>query len=235
MTFAGFVPTDELEQQGTLMSTKKLYDIVYIDPPWQFNARNNTGTSFGGGAMAHYPTMPMKEISNLDFTKIMKPNGLMYCWVTLAKLDQCITAMAKKNLVYVTTGFVWIKTNKKGTLAPTSNKLSVFDKNEYRNVFYGVGNYTASNAEICLIFRKGRMVKHKTKVSQVIISPLDVHSKKPQEARDLLNIMYPSPEFDKIEIFARTEATGFDIVGNQSNNIDIRDFLASYTEENFND
>ena len=211
------------------MTTNKLYDIVYIDPPWQFNARNNTGTSFGGGAMKHYPTMPMNEIAELDFTLIMKPNALMYCWVTLAKLDQCINAMAKKNLVFVTTGFVWIKTNKLGNSEPQSG-LNIFNNNEYRKVFYGVGNYTASNAEICLIFRKGKMVKHKQKVSQVIIAPIAEHSKKPAEAYELLETMYPSNEFDKIEIFARTSAPGFDVVGNQLNNIDIRDFLNSYKD-----
>ena len=211
------------------MTTNKLYDIVYIDPPWQFNARNNTGTSFGGGAMKHYPTMPMKDIAALDFTLIMKPDALMYCWVTLAKLDECISAMAKKNLVYVTTGFVWIKTNKLGNAEPQSG-VNVYTNGEYRKVFYGVGNYTASNAEICLIFRKGKMVKHKQKVSQIIIAPLAEHSKKPKEAYDLLETMYPATDFDKIEIFARRSAPGFDVVGNQLNNIDIRDFLNSYKE-----
>ncbi len=207
--------------------TNKLYDIVYIDPPWQFNARNNTGTSFGGGAMKHYPTMTMTEIAELDFTLIMKPNALMYCWVTLAKLDECIKAIAKKNLVYVTTGFVWIKTNKLGNPTPQTG-INVFSNNEYRKVFYGVGNYTASNAEICLIFRKGKMIKHKQKVSQVIISPIAEHSKKPLEAYQLLETMYPAAEFDKIEIFARTSAHQFDVVGNQLNDIDIIDFLDLY-------
>ena len=209
----------------------KLYDIVYIDPPWQFNKRSNTTTKFGGGAMAHYPTMTMQQLSALDFSLIMKPNSLMYCWVTLAKLPLCIAAIQKPNLQFVTTGFVWVKTNPIGRLEPQTG-INIFDPsdNTYRKPFYGVGNYTASNAEICLIFRKGKMLKHKQKVSQVIISPREKHSKKPAEAYTKLETMYPSPTFSKIELFGRNSAPNFDTIGNQYNNIDIVDFLAKYKD-----
>lgn len=212
-------------------TTMKLYDIVYIDPPWQFNKRSNTNTSFGGGAMAHYPTMPMKDIAALDFTIFMKENALMYCWVTLAKLPECIEAIQKPNLQFVTTGFVWIKTNPVGHSEPQDG-INIFDPsdNTYRKPFYGVGNYTASNAEICLIFRKGKMVKHKEKVSQVLLTPREKHSKKPKEAYNRLETMYPSSDFNKIEIFARNSSTGFDVVGNQHNNIQIEDFIQQYKD-----
>jgi len=210
----------------------KLYDIVLIDPPWQFNKRSNTSTKFGGGAMAHYPTMTMDEIAELDFTTFMKDNALMYCWVTLAKLPECIEAIQKPNLKFVTTGFTWIKTNPVGHKEPQDG-INIYDPNTetYRKPFYGVGNYTASNAEICLIFRKGKMVKHKKKVSQVIISPREKHSKKPAETYNLLETMYPSEEFNKIEIFARNSAQGFDVVGNQLNDIQIQDFIQSYKDK----
>ena len=209
----------------------KLYDIVYIDPPWQFNKRSNTNTKFGGGAMAHYPTMTMKEIANLDFTLCMKENALLYCWVTLAKLPECIAAIEKPNLRFAATGFVWVKTNPKAHSTPQDG-INIYDPldQSYRKPFYGVGNYTASNAEICLIFRKGKMIKYDTKVSQIIISPREKHSKKPQEAYDKLNTMYPSTKFDKLEIFARSSADGFDTIGNQLNNITVEGFLNQYKD-----
>ena len=211
--------------------SRKLYDILLVDPPWRFNKRSNTNTKFGGGAMKHYPTMSMDEIKALDFTLAMKENALMYCWVTLAKLPQCIDALEKHNLKFVTTGFVWVKTNPIGHDKPLDG-INIYDSNEqsYRKPFYGVGNYTASNAEICLIFRKGKMVKHHKKVSQIIISPRDKHSKKPSETYELMEIMYPKEHFDKLEIFGRNSAEGFDTVGNQFNDIDIVDFLEKYKE-----
>jgi len=120
-------------------------------------------------------------------------------------------------LQFVTTGFVWVKTNPIGHLTP-------------QKPFYGVGNYTASNAEICLIFRKGKMLKHVEKVSQVIISPREKHSKKPKETYIKLETMYPSSDFAKLEVFARNSAPGFDTIGNQHNNIQVEDFIASYKD-----
>ena len=207
---------------------KNKYDILYIDPPWQFNKRSNTSTKFGGGAMGHYQTMPMDKIAELDFLSLLKQDGLIYCWVTLAKLDECIQAIKKPKLHLVTTGFVWIKTNPVGHATPQGTDINIFDPidSTYRKPFYGVGNYTASNAEICLIFRKGKMIKHKTKVSQIIISPREKHSKKPIEAYDLLDTMYPSSDFTKLEIFARSNRPGWDAVGDQYNNKTIQQFIS---------
>lgn len=215
------------------MSNLKYYDILYIDPPWQFNKRSNTSTKFGGGAMAHYSTMPMSEIKALDFSLPLKPNALVYCWITLAKLQECITAIQSPTLKLVATGFVWIKTNPKlSTSIITTDKPQIYYQNKgYSKPFYGVGNYTASNAEICLIFRKGKMLKYENKVSQVIISPRDKHSKKPIEAYDKLETMYPHSKFSKLELFARNTMAYFDTIGDELNNINVKDFLNKYKDK----
>jgi len=204
----------------------KKYDILYIDPPWKFNARSNTNTKFGGGAMKHYPTMTMSEIKKLDFSLLLKDNGLAYVWVTLAKLPECINAIQSKDLQYATTGFVWVKL-KGSSDTPTDTHRYYMDDTYYRP-FFGVGNYTASNAEICLIFRKNKMIKYEQKVSQIIISKIEEHSKKPKEAYDLLNTMYPNA--DKLEIFARNSYEGFDSIGNQFNDMDIKEVLKLYSK-----
>jgi len=40
-----------------IYNTDKQYNIIYADPPWRYNQRNNKKTKFGGGVHAHYPTM----------------------------------------------------------------------------------------------------------------------------------------------------------------------------------
>ena len=40
-------------------SQNKKYNILYLDPAWKFNARNNTETRFGGGVTDKYPTMSL--------------------------------------------------------------------------------------------------------------------------------------------------------------------------------
>jgi hypothetical protein len=44
-----------------IFNTAKKYDIIYADPPWKYNARNNN-TKFGKGASGHYSLMSMSDI-----------------------------------------------------------------------------------------------------------------------------------------------------------------------------
>ena len=63
-------------------------------------------------------------------------------------------------------GFVWVKFN------PESD-----------GIFWGMGYWTRSNAEICLIATKGHPQRKAANVHQIIISHAEEHSKKPEEAR----------------------------------------------------
>lgn len=45
-----------------IYTTKKKYQIIYADPPWAYNKRNNPATKFGGGAGGHYDVMKLQDI-----------------------------------------------------------------------------------------------------------------------------------------------------------------------------
>ena len=67
---------------------------------------------------------------------------------------------------YKTLGFAWVKQNKSG-----------------KGFFFGMGYWTRSNVEICLLGIKGHPKRISKSISQLIISPLEQHSKKPDEVR----------------------------------------------------
>ena len=56
-----------------IYNTTNKYQIIYADPPWQYNRK--TGRS---SAAQHYATMPLDEIKNLPIkdlkTEIKKPS-----------------------------------------------------------------------------------------------------------------------------------------------------------------
>lgn len=94
--------------------------------------------------------------------------------------------------------FVWIKQNRKND-----------------NLFTGMGYWTRANAEICILATKGHPKRISASVHQVIISHIEEHSKKPQEARDrIVKLMGNVP---KIELFARNTTPGWDVWGNEVN------------------
>ena len=78
-----------------IFNTDKKYNIIYADPPWRYNARKNTATKFGGGAMGHYPTMSMNDIEKLPIPDIAAENCALLMWCTFPYLDRQIKLFKK--------------------------------------------------------------------------------------------------------------------------------------------
>lgn len=80
-------------------------------------------------------------------------------------------------------------------------------------VFVGLGFWTRSNTEYCLIATKGHIKRKSKKVSQVIMSIRREHSRKPDEVRD--KIIELVGDLPRIELFARQKFDGWDCWGNE--------------------
>ena len=94
--------------------------------------------------------------------------------------------------------FVWLKQNKSG-----------------KGFFLGLGWWTRSNAEICLLAVKGKPKRKNASVRQLVFAPIEQHSKKPDIVRDrILELMGDLP---RIELFARQASPGWDVWGNEVN------------------
>jgi len=183
------------------------YSVIYADPPWKYNNRANHKTRFRGGACGHYQLMPMAEIASLPIGDIAAENSALFLWCTFPYLDEQITLFKHWGFKYRTVAFTWIKTNP-----------------DTREPFFGVGYYTKSNAEVCLLGVRGRMKPISNAVSSVIIAPRQEHSRKPNEARQRIVQLFG--DVLRIELFARSRAPGWDVAGNSIDGCDMRETLA---------
>jgi N6-adenosine-specific RNA methylase IME4 len=173
-----------------ILSINKKYVIIYADPPWKY---------FESGAKSqqlHYPTMTIDEIKNIPVQKITADNAVLFLWVTSPILRESFDVIGAWGFKYRTIGFTWVKRN------PVSG-----------TPFFGLGAWTRANAELCLIAAKGQISRINNSVSQVVESPIEEHSKKPQVVRDLITKLMG--ELPRIELFARDTATGWDSWGNE--------------------
>ena len=106
---------------------------------------------------------------------------------------------------YKTVAFVWVKQNKKAD-----------------TLFLGLGHWTRSNAEICLLATRGTIRRKSAYVRQIILSHIEKHSKKPDEARD--RIVELIGDVPRIELFARQTTPGWDVWGNEiQSDIEMKD------------
>lgn len=140
--------------------------------------------------------MPLDEICALPVSKYAADNCALFLWVTFPKLEEAFEVIKAWGFEYKTVAFVWIKQTKKSGLW-----------------FTGLGWWTRNNAEICVIATKGRPQRNSRKVHQLIISPIEQHSKKPDIVRDkIVELMGDLP---RLEMFARQAPDGWDVWGNE--------------------
>lgn len=178
-----------------IYKTNKKYCIIYADPPWSFKTWSKKGLE-KKSAENHYKCMRKKDIQALPIPELCADNCILFIWTTFPCLKEGLELIEKWGFTYKTCGFIWVKKNKK---SPTW--------------FWGLGYWTRSNAELCLIATKGNPKRVSKSVHQIIDSPVREHSRKPDETRE--RIVELCGDMPRIELFARQEFEGWDCWGNE--------------------
>ena len=140
--------------------------------------------------------MGIDEIRALPVAEIAEKDCALFLWVTIPCLLEGLSVLQAWGFQYKTIAFVWIKQNKKAD-----------------SLFWGMGYWTRSNAEFCILATRGSPKRQSAGVHQVIVSHIEEHSKKPQEAR--ARIVQLMGDVPRIELFARQKTPGWDVWGNE--------------------
>lgn len=179
--------------------TDKKYNIIYADPPWSFSAWSAKAQKH---LTKHYGTMTEAEIAGLPVQNIAADNAVLLIWATFPNLPLALSTIRQWGFQYKTCAFTWVKQNKKSD-----------------GLFWGMGYYTRSNAEICLLATRGKPLPRLShKVHSVVLSPVERHSQKPDEVRKRIVDLFG--DLPRIELFARQHTDGWDCWGNETDKFD---------------
>ena len=173
----------------------KKYNIIYADPPGAYRVWSDQGK--GRSAESHYSTMSLEDIKALPVEKLADKDCALFMWITFPLLREAWDVVESWGFTYKSVAFVWVKQNKKTP-----------------SLFWGMGYWTRANAELCIIATKGSPKRQSRSVHQIIMSPIEQHSKKPDEIRD--RIVALMGDVPRIELFARQKADGWDVWGNEA-------------------
>ena len=174
----------------------KKYEIIYADPPWN----ESGGGKIKRGADRHYPLMKTKKIMELNVPSA--ENAHLYLWVTNNFLPDGLKVMESWGFNYKTT-ITWVKDR------------------------IGLGQYYRGQTEHCLFGVKGKLpyklIEGKRQQGTTVIhAPRREHSQKPEEMRCFIEKVSDRTGFNKLEMFARQSAEGWDAWGNEvENSIDL--------------
>lgn len=173
------------------------YKIIYADPPWSFKTYSDKGKDRAPDK--HYSVMTKEDIQNLPIQSISDNDCVLFLWVTFPCLKEGLELIEKWGFTYKTVAFNWVK----------KNKIS-------DSWFWGLGYWTRSNSEICLLATKGNPARVSKSVHQILDDKITKHSQKPESARNkIVELMGDLP---RIELFARNQTTGWDVFGNEVEN-----------------
>lgn len=163
------------------------FNLIYADPPWRYEHSRTDSREIEN----HYPTMSLDEICSLPVPDLAAPDCTLFLWTTSPKLHESMTVLGAWGFNYRT--------------------CAVWDKE-----IIGMGYYFRQQHELLLVATKGRppAPDPANRVSSIIRSRRERHSKKPEQVIELLESMYPKST--RIELFARQIREGWSAWGNDS-------------------
>jgi len=184
------------------------FDIILADPAWTYSDNANSGQR---GVSYKYPTMTIGSIKALPVEQVAADDSMLFLWGTWPLLKDCLDTVEAWGFRYKTGGFTWIKTSANGSPS------------------MGMGSYTRSNSEFCLLAVRGNVKPSEwivdRSVNSAIVAPRERHSKKPNEVIERIERLV-DPGKSKLELFARESRQGWTSLGFDVNDgRDIRDTL----------
>ena len=169
-----------------IFTTEKKYRVIYADPPWSYNDKQNIEVL--GGAEKHYTTMPLDEICALPIPSA--DNAVLFMWATSPMLEDSFKVINAWGFKYKSS-FVWDK------------------------IAHNMGHYNSVRHEFLLIATKGSCTPDVPRLFDSVVSiERTEHSRKPKEFRDMIDTLYPYGE--RLELFAREAPEGWDVWGNMA-------------------
>lgn len=160
------------------------WGLVLADPPWRFKSFDGK-SAVPTQAADPYETMTIDDLMAMNVMGVASKNSLLAMWVVGTHMEQAMRLARAWGFSYVTDLFVW-------------------DKGKM-----GMGYHTRKEAELCLLFKRGKGLPVRShSVRQIIRAPKRQHSRKPDEQYDALDALYGT-EIRRLELFARQQRFGW--------------------------
>jgi len=166
-----------------LKAPNGLYDVIAIDPPWEYSERGGSSSkSFdddGNRGGVDYPTMTVNELKKINIP--CKDNSVIYLWTTHAFLRDAFELLDAWDFTYKAT-IVWDK------------------------VSMGMGRNIRMQVEFCLLATKGKPILDGSGERDIITEARRQHSRKPEAFYTKVENMTAGY---KLDYFAREQRDGW--------------------------
>lgn len=207
------------------------YGVILADCPWKFDNARMKGRS----AETKYVTMSVESLRKLDVGAIAAPNCVLLLWAVPSMLEEAISVLKAWGFDYKTM-MAWIKITHS-----SAKEIAEIEAPEVRDPFielpefvspemlrpaFGMGWWLRGCLEPILIGVRGNPKAVDDWIG--LISENFSHSKKPQS----IHIYGEQFSRNRLELFARSEVSGWVTVGNEIDGSTVEEFIASEKQAN---
>lgn len=183
------------------------FGCILADPPWAFLTYGKKNTTPHRGADDHYATMTRDELRAMPVADVAARDCALFMWIVDSHLVEAVELGRAWGFEFKSIAFVWLKRH------PIDHRQEAMLQPIPREARIGMGYSTRKQAELCLLFTRGKPVRLSKGVRQVIEAPRREHSRKPDEAHVGVQALFAGPY---LELFARAERPGWTVWGNQT-------------------
>lgn len=173
--------------------------LVHVDPPWAYETYE--GNKVPARGEQPYETMTLDELMLLPVREAVADDCVMIMWIISSHLDQALVLGRSWGFEFKSLGPIWCKTQKH---APDVPKM-------------GMGKWVRQEAEITLLFTRGKPKRIDAGVRQMIFEPAREHSRKPDGIYPACERLVKGPYLD---LFGRCTRPGWTVWGDQSTKFD---------------
>lgn len=189
------------------------YKAILADPPWSYKSWSDKGKDRSPDGLVdqkglverHYATMEIDQIAALPVHQLAAKDCVLFLWVTWPTLRDAMSVIDAWGFTYKTCAFDWMKADPYRLFADDATPQM------------GLGKWTRSNTEPCLLATRGAPKRKDAGVRMGIISPRREHSRKPDEVHGRIQRLVPGPY---LELFGRQSRPGWKVWGDQAGKFD---------------
>ncbi len=162
------------------------FGVIYADPEWEHAVWSDGGMHKAAANI--YPVSGLDAIKRRDVASLAADDAVLFMWTTVPHLDQAFEVIDAWGFEYVSSA-VWVK--------------------QYPGGRHGMGYWFRIDHEILIVASRGRVPAPApgTQFPSVIHAPVREHSRKPDEAYEIIEAYFPS--LPKIELNARAARPGW--------------------------
>lgn len=183
------------------------FGCILADPPWRFLTYGKKRTTPHRGQDEHYQTMTAADMQALPVASVAAPDCALFMWIIDSHLDEALDLGRAWGFDFKSIAFVWLKRD------PLDERQVTMLRPIAPPAKVGMGYTTRKQAELCLLFTRGKPRRLSKGVRQVIEAPRREHSRKPDETFTRVQALYGGPY---LELFARASRRDWTVWGNQT-------------------